>query len=80
MDACDDPDRVKTFIRRCSSHFEFIYGYCGRLLREHGQPSATWIGIPSPDTIHIPDTDLSAMMSPGFLHEFALPRYRKKCA
>ncbi|OAM86939.1 uroporphyrinogen decarboxylase family protein [Termitidicoccus mucosus] len=69
----DDPEGVKTFIARCASHFAFVFGHFNKILRDHGQPSTTWIGIPSQESFHIPSADLSSMLSREFFREFALP-------
>ena len=74
----DEPEEVKKLIETCSQHFEFVFEHFNKILKDAGQPSVTWINIPSFDSFHIPGTDVGAMMSEEFYDEFVLPEVIKE--
>lgn len=67
----DAPEAVKEITQRVSGEFPAVFDYYHARLK--GQPSATWIGIPSDDPMHIPSCDFSAMISSEQFREFYLP-------
>lgn len=78
IDMYDDPDAVKSLILKCSDDFRFIFNHFNKILKDHGQPSITWINIPSFDSFHIPGADLAAMLSNESFKEFILPSIQEE--
>lgn len=78
MDMYDDPEGVKKLILKCSEDFEFIFKHFNNILTGAGQPSITWINIPSYESFHIPGADLSAMLSKDCFREFILPSLKEE--
>jgi len=63
---------------RAIADFELIYNRFDCLLKAAGQLSVSWMGIPSFGRMHIPSCDFSALISPAFFREFALPILRRE--
>ena len=72
-DLYDDPDQVRRLAELAIADFEFIYDHFDALLKQHGQLSVSWMGIPSYGRMHIPSCDFSALISKRFFEEFGLP-------
>ncbi len=68
-----EPDEVKRLIDLSSRDFITIFDHFDSILKMHGQPSVTWMGIPSFGRMHIPSCDFSTMISPEQFEEFILP-------
>ena len=73
IDMYDNPEGVKKLISRCSADFKLVFNHFNQILKKHGQPSVTWINIPSFESFHIPGADFSAMVSNDAFREFILP-------
>lgn len=80
MDLIDDPCAVLAMNRALAPAFFAFYDHFHRILHGAGQPSVSWMGIPSPGKMHIPSCDFSFMISPGDFDRFALPGLREECA
>lgn len=76
LDLIDQPDRLAPLLQICTSDFLAVYDRFDALLKEHGQPSITWMGIPAFGKLHIPSCDFAAMISPRHFKQFALPALR----
>ena len=72
-DMVDQPDQVKRLAELATQDFERIYNHFDRILKDAGQLSVSWMGIPSFGRMHIPSCDFSAMISPACFQEFGLP-------
>ena len=72
-DLYDHPDQVRRLADRAFEDFEFIYDHFDAMLKEKGQLSVSWMGIPSFGRMHIPSCDFSALISKKFFKEFGLP-------
>ena len=72
-DLYDHPDQVRRLADRAFEDFEFIYDHFDAMLKEKGQLSVSWMGIPSFGRMHIPSCDFSALISEEFFKEFGLP-------
>jgi hypothetical protein len=72
-DLYDHPDQVRRLADRAIADFEFIYDHFDAMLKEKGQLSVSWMGIPSFGRMHIPSCDFSALISKKFFKEFGLP-------
>lgn len=78
MDMLDDPELTHRFIQQCSNDFEFVFRYFNDLLRQHNQPSVTWINMPSYEGFHVPGADLSSMLGRDTFREFVLPALQQE--
>ena len=73
FDLYDDPEGVEVALRKADEGFLPVYDYFHDRLRAHGQPSVSWIGIPSFGKMHIPSCDFTTMISPEQFRRFCLP-------
>jgi len=73
LDMVDSPDRLMPFLEICTPDFLALFDRFDAVLKEAGQPSVTWMGIPSFGRMHIPSCDFAAMISPRHFERFALP-------
>lgn len=73
MDMIDSPEAVQQLIDIAIRDFETIYDRFDSLLKASGQPSASWMCIPSSGRMHIPSCDFSALISPAFFERYCLP-------
>jgi len=67
------PDEAKKLIEISYRDFFEIFDRFDKKLKQHGQPSISWMNIPSFGKMHIPSCDFSAMISPEDFNEFVLP-------
>ena len=72
-DLYDNPDQVRRLADLAIADFEYIYNHFDAMLKENGQLSVSWMGIPSFGRMHIPSCDFSALISQDFFNEFGLP-------
>ena len=73
IDMIDTPDQVQHLNNLAINDFEIIYDYFDKMLKEAGQPSGSWMGIPSYGRMHIPSCDFSTMISTEFFDKFGMP-------
>lgn len=73
LDMVDNPEQVKELSELAIADFELIYNRFDKTLKEHKQPSVSWMGIPSFGRMHIPSCDFSTLISPAFFEKFGLP-------
>ena len=73
VDLIESPDEAKQLIHLAIDDFERIYDRFDAVLKAAGQPSISWMGIPTSGRMHIPSCDFSALISPRHFEEFCLP-------
>ena len=73
IDMIDDPELVQVLAGKAIADFETLYDSFDATIKAHGQPSISWMGIPSFGRMHIPSCDFSNLISPDFYVEFGLP-------
>lgn len=73
LDMVDRPDRLLPFLQICTSDFLTLFDRFDAVLKAAGQPSVSWMGIPSFGKLHIPSCDFAAMISPRYFKTFVLP-------
>jgi len=78
FDMIEVPKQVEHLIELAIADFEMIYNHFDALLKEAGQPSVSWMGIPSFGRMHIPSCDFSTLISPQFYNRFGLPILEKE--
>jgi hypothetical protein len=73
IDMIDNPDEVKMLADLSIADFETIYDHFDQMLKDAGQLSVSWMGIPSYGRMHIASCDFSTMISPALYNQFGLP-------
>ncbi|MEB2288277.1 MAG: hypothetical protein OZ934_09210 [Anaerolineae bacterium] len=73
IDLIESPDEARQLIDIAIGDFERIYDYYDAMLKAAGQPSGSWMGIPSFGRMHIPSCDFSSLISPRLFERFCLP-------
>jgi hypothetical protein len=73
FDIIDNPKEVKRLADLSIADFESIYDHFDRMLKDSGQLSVSWMGIPTYGRMHIASCDFSTMISPGHFNEYGLP-------
>ena len=80
MDMLENPDRVKSALRRSLPEYFAAYGVFYRMLREQGMPVSTWTPIVHDGSFYLPSNDFSCMISKRMYDEFFLPGIAEECA
>ena len=78
MDVYDSPEQLQALIQFAFKDFQEIYDHFDAMIKAGGQPSSTWIGVPSFGKMHVPSCDWGAMISPKFFEKFSLPYLREE--
>lgn len=78
MDILLEPDMVKKLIDVSSRDFHLIFNHFDKILKDAGQLSVSWMGIPSYEKMHIPSCDFATMISPEQFEELVLPVIQKE--
>jgi len=73
MDLVENPEPIQQLLRACTADFLRLYDYFDGMLKEAGQPSISWMGIPSFGKMHIPSCDFATMISPRHFQEYVYP-------
>jgi hypothetical protein len=73
IDMVESPEQVKALADRAIADFETVYDHFDAMLKARGQPSSSWMGIPSFGRMHIPSCDFAALISPKLFQEYGLP-------
>jgi len=73
FDLIDEPEMVKQLLELSIQDFHEIYHEFDGVLKNAGQLSCTWMGIPSVGKMHIPSCDFAALISPDTFNEYNLP-------
>jgi hypothetical protein len=78
IDMLQAPEQVKRLAELAIADFEAIYDHFDGILKAAGQPSVSWMGIPSFGRMHIPSCDFSTLISPRLFQRFGLPILQKE--
>jgi hypothetical protein len=73
MDLTDCPEKVHELVDLANENFLTVYDHFDAMLKSHGQPSVTWMAIPTCGRMHIPSCDFTNMVSRQAFDEFYLP-------
>jgi hypothetical protein len=73
FDMIEAPKQVDRLIELAVADFETIYNHFDKILKDAGQLSVSWMGIPSFERMHIPSCDFAALISPDFFERFGMP-------
>ena len=80
LDLIDCPENVRSLVRLANQNFLPIFDHYDAILKQHSQPSVTWIGIPSWGKFHVSSCDFTSMVSTEVFDEFYLPSLRHEVA
>lgn len=80
LDMIEAPEQVERLAELAIADFEMIYDHFDGILKSAGQPSVSWMGIPSFGRMHIPSCDFSTLISPRFFQRFGLPILKREVA
>ena len=80
MDLLTTPDEVHELLKKSIAPLRQIMDPFYELLEANGQPSVSWMGIPSRRRKHISQTDFANMISPEQFRTFCLPYLREEIA
>jgi hypothetical protein len=72
-DMVDEPEMVIGLAELAIADFESIYDHFDKKLKDNGQLSVSWMGVPSFERMHIPSCDFSTLISPRFFNKYGLP-------
>jgi hypothetical protein len=78
IDMLEAPEQVERLAELAGVDFEKIYDHFDGILKTAGQPSVSWMGIPSFGRMHIPSCDFSTLISPRLFQRFGLPLLKKE--
>lgn len=73
LDIFDCPENIQKLLALANEHFLPTFDYYDTILKQHGQPSVNWMGIPSHEKFHVPSCDFTANVSTENFAEFYLP-------
>jgi len=75
----EEPDAVLALARACEADFTAFYNRYHDKLRAAGQPSVTWLNVPSYGRMHVPSADFSTMISDEHFEQFCRPSLVREC-
>ena len=78
-DFIDNPEQLEQLVKKCEEPFFEVFNFFDAKLKAHGQPSATWMTVPSFGKLHIPSADFSAMTSTAVFDRFMYPILEEEC-
>jgi hypothetical protein len=73
LDLVLNPDGITGLIQQAYSEYPDVYNYFDRKLKEHGQPSVTWMNLPSFQTFNVLACDFAVNISPEHFDRFCMP-------
>lgn len=78
LDLATEPEKVQPLLEKSVADFHRIFDHFDTLLKAHGQPSVTWMNLPTTGKMHIPSCDVAAMISPAYFERFSLPLLKRE--
>lgn len=78
LDLVDEPEEVKRAVALADRHFLEVFDHYDTRLKQHGQCSVNWMGIPSHGKMHVPSCDFTALVSAEAFDEFYLPSMQRE--
>ena len=79
-DLVDNPDAFTPVLDQITADFLRVYDYFDDMLKAAGQPSVTWMGVPSFGKMHIPSCDFAFMISSKQFVRYQLDLNRREMA
>lgn len=78
LDLVDEPEQVKRAVALADRHFLEVFDHYDIRLKQHGQYSVNWMGIPSRGKMHVPSCDFTSLVSAEAFDEFYLPSMQRE--
>jgi len=78
LDMIDNPDKINHLADISIRDFDKIYDHFDRMLKDAGQLSVSWMGIPTFGRMHIASCDFATNISPKLYNEFGLPILKRE--
>jgi len=78
LDVVDQPEALHRLIQAAFAEYPEVYRHFDRLLKAHGQPSVTWMNLPSFETFNVLACDFAVNLSPEHFNEFCMPVLRQE--
>ncbi len=78
LDLVIHPEPLKRLIDRAFAGYPEVYHHFDTILKAHGQPSVTWMNLPSFDTFNVLACDFATNISTEHFDEFCLPVIRRE--
>jgi len=79
MGLVEEPEAVLALAQACETDFQKFYGRYHDKLLAAGQPSITWLNVPSFGRMHVPSADFSSMISDDHFNQFCRPALEREC-
>lgn len=80
FDLYDEPEAALALLGEVTQGFFTFYNHFDAMLKAAGQPSVTWMEIPTVGRLHIPSSDFSTMLSAEHFDTFVYPPLEMECA
>jgi len=78
LDLIMQPEQLKRLIDLTFAEYPAVYGRFDRVLKAHGQPSVTWMNLPSRETFNVLACDFATNISRQHFDEFCMPILRRE--
>jgi hypothetical protein len=78
MDVVDQPDALHRLIQAVFAEYPEVYHHFDRVLKAHGQPSVTWMNLPSFETFNVLACDFAVNLSTEHFNAFCMPVIRQE--
>ncbi|MEI7901380.1 MAG: hypothetical protein WCK89_14115 [bacterium] len=78
LDMVDRPAGLHRLIQAAFAEYPAVYRHFDRLLKAHGQPSVTWMNLPSFETFNVLACDFAVNLSTTDFDTFCLPVLRQE--
>ena len=78
LDLVVSPEPLKRLIDLAFAGYPVVYDHFDKILKAHGQPSVTWMNLPSFETFNVLACDFATGISTGHFDEFCLPVLRRE--
>ncbi len=80
MDLAENPEKIAPLVDLSVRDFHRIFNHFDAMLKAKGQPSVTWMEIPSFGKLHIPSCDFTSMIAGKHFEAFSLPQLKIEIA
>ncbi len=78
MDVVDQPEALHRLIQAAFAEYPEVYRHFDRILKAHGQPSVTWMNLPSFETFNVLACDFAVNLSTEHFNAFCMPVLRQE--
>ena len=78
FDLLTHPEQIKRLIDRAFAEYPDVYRHFDSVLKAHGQPSVTWMNLPSFGTFNVLACDFATNIGTEHFDEFCMPVIRRE--